>query len=84
MLGTLTISVEVLIAVGTPVVILLFSIGVATASVRWQLKRHEEKLDLLLAKQDTTNGTLVSHTKELLLQDFRNKGFMVRLIDLEK
>ena len=77
-------TVAELAAVVIPLIVLIFSIGVATATVRAKLNRHEEKLDLMLEKQDTTNGSILEHSEKLLEQGFINRETDRRLVDLEK
>jgi hypothetical protein len=80
----ITVHLEVLIAITIPLIILLFSIGVATGTVKHKLNRQDEKMDLMLQKQDITNGKVLKHSEEFLDQGWINRDFHGRLIRLEQ
>ena len=79
----ITIQLNSILAL-LPAAVLLISIGVATASIKYQFKRHEEKLDIILQKQDITNGQVLKHDEFIVRQEYKNNSLCSRLKILER
>jgi len=79
----LSIELPAILAV-LPLLILAFSIGVATTTIRHHLKVHEEKLDIILKKQDSIKKEVIEHKNAFIVQRYTNAELQARLRKLEQ